>query len=194
MATTEEINRNEEINLILKENIERAFGHRIKSPREFDALRQSIFKRTGVLLSATTLKRFWGYIIDQKSLRRSTLDVLSRYAGWSDWESLKAGMPNSEIESGPIHKRHINVAEGMTSGEALEISWLPDRTIRIEYHDNGFFEIIDAENTRLKAGDLFRCSLICEGEPLYAEHLIRDGKDLGVYLCGRKNGITVIKL
>ena len=194
MATTEEINRNEEINLILKENIERAFGHRIKSPLEFDALRESIFKRTGVLLSATTLKRFWGYITDQKNLRRSSLDVLSRYAGWSGWESLKAGMPNSEIESGPIHTRHINVAEDMKSGETLEISWLPDRTIRIKYHDDGFFEITNAENTRLKAGDLFRCSLICEGQPLYAEHLIRDGKDLGVYLCGRKNGIKIIKI
>lgn len=172
----------------LKQKVEACFGQPVKTSRHFDLLCESILKRTGILLSATTLKRFWGYLDEHVEPRLHTLDTLSRYAGWSNWQAFEE-YPKSDIESGPVGQACIDVRRQLRRSDTITLTWHPDRVCDIQYLGDGEFEIVSSVNTRLKAGDHFRCSHIISNEPLYLDHLVRNGIDLGVYVCGRKSGV-----
>ena len=75
----------------LRREIETAVNRRLATPKDFDVLREMIFSRLHILVSATTLKRIWGYIDDNVSTRRGTLDILARYLGYADFEAFANG-------------------------------------------------------------------------------------------------------
>ena len=159
------------------------------TPKGFEQLSEAIFKRTNVLLSPSTLKRLWGYIDEPVTPRPSTLDTLSRYCGWRDYEHFSMGY-TPDIESGNIGSTVIRAGENILPGERVRLFWNPSRACEIEYQGNLRWKVVESEGTRLKPGDRFRCPLIIYGEPLYLDHLIRGGSHVGVYVCGSKSGIT----
>lgn len=72
----------------LKRAVITAFGQTLDAPTDYERLSADIQHRTGELISASTLKRLFGYIKPGTIPRPSTLSVLSRYvgsAGWSDF-------------------------------------------------------------------------------------------------------------
>ncbi len=73
----------------LRRLVEESFGSEVKSPKGFIQLSESIFGRTGVLMSPTTLKRIWGYLSEPVTPRQSTLDTLARYLGWNNWSEFQ---------------------------------------------------------------------------------------------------------
>lgn len=138
---------------------------------------------------APTLKRLWGYLDEQVRPRRSTLDVLARFCGWRDFDDFAVGnIP--EIESGNVGNATIRTGENISRGERVRLFWPPSRVCLIEYTGGFDWKVVEAEGTRLLPGDTFRCALIVSGEPLYLDHLIHEGSRPGVYVCGRKSGIT----
>lgn len=176
----------------LKSHVERAFGNSIRTPKEFESLRESIMRHTGVLLSATTLKRLWGYLDEPVAPRESTLNILASYAGWPSWKEFASGVV-PEIESGTVAKLRINVRKDLAKGDIIRLLWHPERICDVEYLGDMEFKVISAQNTRLRPGDLFSCSLIISGEPLYMDNVRRDGAEMGVYVCGRRSGIGFIR-
>ncbi|MCR4852732.1 MAG: hypothetical protein K5893_03985 [Prevotella sp.] len=70
---------------LLKEKVETVVGRHIKTPKDFELLSQRLLDETTVQISATTLKRLWGYVNEDVSPRTSTLDTLSRFVGYDDW-------------------------------------------------------------------------------------------------------------
>lgn len=173
---------------LLRHRVEETFGRSVTTSRNFDLLRESIYARTGVLLSATTLKRLWGYLDEDVTPRLHTLDTLSRYAGWKDWESFLSSV-NAGIQSGPVGSSCIDVIADLQPGDTLMLTWLPDRECIMRHKGDGWFEIVSSLNTRLQAGDTFQCLHVIDSEPLYLDHLTRGGVGLGVYVCGRKTGV-----
>ncbi len=71
---------------ILCEKIEEVVGQKIKSPKDFDFLSEQIFDKLHERISATTLKRLWGYLDESTVPRQSTLDILARFIDYTDWE------------------------------------------------------------------------------------------------------------
>lgn len=67
---------------LLLESLEQRFGHKPQSPREFEKLSSLIHNITGESVSASTLKRLWGYDKNRCSPYRYTLDILARYMGY----------------------------------------------------------------------------------------------------------------
>ncbi len=177
---------------VLRDRVEEAFGGRVLTPIRFDALSQSIFERTGVLISATTLKRLWGYLNEPVTPRRSTLDVLARYCGWTDFDTFGSG-ERSDIESGNLGASTIRADRDITPGDRLRLMWAPDRVCVIEYDGDLRWHVTASEGTRLAPGDSFRCGLIVNGEPLYLDDLKHEGQKPGVYVCGRRSGVTFIR-
>lgn len=172
--------------------VEETAGVSPTTPKQFEDLSESIFRLTGKRLSPTTLKRIWGYIDEPLMTRRSTLDILAQFCGWSDYEEFEKGdMP--EVESGRIGTKLINVERDVKKGDRIRILWQPSRVCVISYCGNRRWEIIEAEGTKLLRGDTFSCSIIAEGEPLYLDNLVHEGEASGVYVCGRRNGIRFLK-
>jgi hypothetical protein len=55
--------------------------------RDFEILNQLIFEKTKVSLSASTLRRVWGRVQYEHLPSGTTLDALSRFAGFENWRT-----------------------------------------------------------------------------------------------------------
>lgn len=176
----------------LRNEIEVAIHRRLATPKDFEALREMIFLRLHILVSATTLKRIWGYIDDSVSTRRSTLDILARYIGYADFDAYENGTVGdiAESPSSPIMARRIDVDEQLQPGDMIRLTWQPGRVCDVEYRGDRVFCVVASQCTRLKAGDTFKCSLMIEDEPLYIDMLVTaDSVTPTAYVCGKKSGI-----
>lgn len=173
----------------LSKEIETALGRQMQTPKDFEFLRDRIYARLHVLVSRTTLMRIWGYIEKDVQPRVSTLNILSQFLGYKDWESFKENaMLPKEQQSSPIMNRKLSASE-LVRGDRLRLIWQPERVCDIEYLGDLNFRVIAAENTRLHVGDTFQCSLIIEGEPLYLDNLKQGDHLPTAYVCGKKSGV-----
>jgi len=66
-------------------SIEQAVGRSIQTPKDFYWLREQIYVRLRELIRTSTLKRVWGYTRSQSTPGVSTLDVLARFIGYTDY-------------------------------------------------------------------------------------------------------------
>ena len=57
----------------LRKKVEETFGREIKTPKDFENLSQVVNDRTDNYISATTLKRMWGYLTEPVTPRKGTL-------------------------------------------------------------------------------------------------------------------------
>ncbi len=177
----------------LRRLVEESFGREVKSPKGFIQLSESIFERTGILMSPTTLKRIWGYLSEPVTPRPSTLDTLARYIGWGSWNEFQQN-EKSGIDSGMVGSKHIDVLHQLKWGEMIRLTWQPSRVCDIKYIGAGKFRIVKAEGTKLSVGDTFTCHLIVDSEPLYLDNLIHNGTPSATYVCGRHHGIHFHRL
>ena len=181
----------------LRDDIKKAAGLQGKSlsPYDFNLLEQDIKEKVaGAAINAKTLKRFYGY--DQmdsgSSVRLYTLDVLSQYVGYANWNEYLEHLHLSEgAGSGDFKGKEIN-ADSLQVGETLQITWLPNRKSILKYLGNQRFEIVETENSKWQAGDTFICKHFIQGKPLYVDNLTdKDGKlKSTMYVVGEKEGIS----
>ena len=140
-------------------------------------------------VSASTLMRLWGYR-QGVATRQSTLDILARYLGYADYVMFCQWSPadKDEPQSDEVVSRHLQTSD-LQVGQQVELIWYPDRRCVIELRSDGQYEVLEAKNTKLSVGDTFRCDIFIEGEPLYLNHLIHEGRPPMVYVAGKKDGI-----
>ena len=177
---------------LLRSEIEKSLGRNIKTPRDFEFLRQSLYSRVNILLSSSTLMRLWGYINEAVAPREGTLDALSRFIGFRDYKTFVDSVcRGGEAESNPVYNRSINVIKELLPGDRVLLTWLPDRSCLVEYTGNLDFKVLESKNTRLSPGDTFQTGIIIEKEPLYLDGLCQQAsKQPSAYVCGKKNGIN----
>ena len=72
---------------VLKEKVCVKFGRSIQTVTDCKELSEEIYKSTKELVSYNTIRRLFG-IIDFRSPRISTLDILSKYVGESDFKQI----------------------------------------------------------------------------------------------------------
>ncbi len=183
----------------LRDDIRKLAGFQDKtlSPNDFNCLQQDIkTKLPQSAINAKTLKRFFGY--DQmdvdSSVRLYTLDVLSQYVGYANWNGYLEHLRLSEgCGSGDFNGNQIN-AEDLQVGDTLQIAWLPNRKSTLKYIGNQCFEIIETENSKWQVGDTFLCKHFIFGKPLYVDNLTdKNGKlKSTMYVVGENGGISVM--
>lgn len=167
--------------------VERTAGRRIQTPRDFDWLAEQIRLRTNEPISPTTLKRLWGYIDEPVKPRKITLDILSQYVGYVDYEAFCK--QDGESQSNMVLSGRMS-AEDLTEGQRVELRWQPDRICTVKYLGEGRFIVEKSVNSKLAEGDTFDCHLFIEHEPLYLDNLVHLGKNHSAYVAGKKDGVT----
>ena len=175
----------------LKEYIENVAGFKMCTPKNFENLAQGILNETGSLLSPTTLKRLWGYLHEkeQQTPRLSTLNILSRYIGYIDYDTFcKYQMVDEECESDFLNNRFIK-ADSLSKGQKVKLMWQPDRVITIQYIGLSMFKVLENKNSKLSPNDIFICNQIVENQPLLLSNLIHENGDPLNYICGKMGGV-----
>ena len=173
--------------LELKRMAEERLKRKIKTPNDFIFLSGAIWDRTHETLSPTTLKRLWGYVEGSVQTRESTLDILSRFLGFRDFDAFLDHI-RSNGGSQPVLSPHIRT-EQLSAGDRVCVSWKPDRRCTFRYLGDGRFFVEKAENSKLKEGDTFCASLFILGEPLYLSNLVHGTNPPVDFVVGNRDGL-----
>lgn len=181
-----------ELNFLLK-SVEKVYGRRVATTTDFESLSVVIEHEIGELLSASTLKRLWGYVGDRRTPRGDTLDILSRYCGKKDFKDFCSCLAEENgVDSQFFTERYIRTAD-LLSGDSLTLGWVPDRLVRVLYLGKGRFRVISSANSKLKAGDEFEADGFLLNFPLYITAIYREGQVLPSYVAGRVHGLSVLE-
>jgi len=171
------------------------YGKSLSSNDSYELLSDDIQATTGEHINPDTLRRLTGSRKDgYANCRRSTLDILARYAGQADWETYSTGYLSSQgIESDVRHRGRVVRAADCVAGQRVTLKWLPDRRCVLEYIGDMRWEVVEVANSHaLQAGDTFACGMICEDETLLGDDLKRDGVSLGALRLGLDNGVKIV--
>lgn len=165
-------------------------NRRMSLPRDFTWLSEEVERRTKQRLSASTLRRFWGYVDEGVKASRFTKNVLAQFAGYRDYEHFTNSQGTGDTESQVAMNERI-CCEDLQVGEMIKLSWLPNRVCIAQYNGNSEFTIVESENTRLEKGMKFKCQLFIIDEPAYLNLILPNRLDAVVYVIGKKNGIKI---
>ena len=176
----------------LLSKVEQTYGRTIHTSTNFEALSVVIEHEIHERISATTLKRLWGYVSYNSSPTIATLDVLARYVGEPDFLHFCASIRKSDSsESGFFSSVRI-AASDLETGTMLRIGWNPNRIVIIEYLGECRFRVCKNYNSSLREGDEFEASAFMQGFPLYIPRLLRNGEFIS-YIAGSVNGLTTVE-
>lgn len=181
-----------EINCLLA-RVEEMSGQSSPSSKGFESLESSIEEKLGEHVSSSTLKRLWGYVSSDPEPRRTTLDILSRYVGCTDFNDYRRLLKE---ESGVVSEFLCNgciSSSDLSEGEQIAITWAPDRVVKLKYLGGGEFEVMDPGRSKLFRGDRFEASEFMHGFPLNISRILRDGAYTDSYVAGLKGGLTGVE-
>lgn len=163
----------------------------LSQPSQFEALSEDIYRVTKEHLGVNTLKRLWG-ILPEVNATQTTLNILSRYLGYTDWHLLTMSLDgkNSSFNDDdavflPSHYPH---------GTDVIISYAPDREISIRLLTEETSEVLSVHGGKLKVGDILHITSITIGSPFVIKDVIREGQSLGHYTGGIEGGVTKIHI
>ena len=180
--------------LSLRLDVEREVNKKIRTPYDFEFLVGVIWERSHQTISSTTLKRLWGYIDGADTTRNSTLDVLSKFLGYNDWDGYLAALKEREgIESSTFDGVGVRTEE-LSKGQKIDVTWLPNRRCVFRYDGDMQFTVESVANAKLHVGDTFSAACFLIGQPMFLDNLIHDGGEPVSYVAGSKSGLVGVKI
>ena len=177
----------------LRKELERSLGKKLKTPADFEFCVGAIWERLHQNISPTTLKRMWGYIEGADTTRLSTLNLLSHYLGYSDWDGFCRHLEeNSESQSNEMINPTL-LSSTLQKGAHVEIQWQPNRRCVLEYLGENSFVVIESEHSKLQKGNTFECLSFYLHHPLYIDNLVQGDNAPVSFVVGKRDGLTVVK-
>ena len=173
--------------------VEARFGRSVRTTTDFEALSEAIESITGELLSASTLKRLWGYVSLHPSPRFSTLDVLCRYIGELSFSAYCRALKADPAFESAFFTTGFVSAEDLAPGAQLQIGWAPDRLVTLVCLGESRWRVERSENAKLQAGDEFAAAQFLLGYPLFIDRIWRDGAWTPSYVAGKWEGLNLLR-
>ena len=178
----------------LRSDIEKHIGQALLSPSDFQRLIQQIWNQQHAILSLSTIKRLWGYVDGNGLPRLSTLNTLSQFVGYADWnEYLVALEQRGGNESAIFQGEGISTAVLQTN-DKIEVCWQPNRRCMFRYLGDNQFVVEESINAKLHRGDLFNAATFIVGHPMYIDNLLCSDGSRSSYVAGKRHGLTSVNL
>lgn len=175
----------------IKELLKQKSGRDLTSPADCDYIALDIFSVTNEHIGVNTLKRLLGFLDENREARISTLNIIARYLGYPDWEALsKADVSNSTFDNATEDL----IVENLSKGQKVEITYLPNRRLVLEYQENFKFIVKESLNSKLHIDDTIEVQHLLLNYPLVASNVMRQGENLGQLKAGVVSGLKSIKL
>ena len=167
-------------------------GNELRLPSDCEFLSLDIESKTGVHIGSTTLKRLLGFAQDERTPHASTLDAIARYLGYAHWGELAKidNDGNSDFEAPDNELRSAD----LQSGNRVEIAYLPDRKLVLQYLGDCRYRVTESENSKLLKDDEVEIHHFVLHHPLLVVNVWRGGESLGQFTAGRVSGLLSIKL
>lgn len=181
-----------ELNFLLN-LVEKHYGRHIATSTDFESLSVIIERETGELLSASTLKRIYGYVTMKPIPRKSTLDILCRYIGKKSYDHLRADLKDSKAFTSTFFSTKTLYSSQLKRGDIVRIGWEPNRVVRLKYLGDDSYEVIESLNSQLEKGDKFIQVNFMLGYPLYISRILRGEEYTPSYIAGVRNGINLLE-
>ncbi len=178
----------------LLDAVEQYHARPIRTTVDFEALSITIEQQTSERISASTLKRLWGYVADKHEPRRYTLDVLSKYIGHKDFETFCQWLSDQKLSDSDFFTSKRIVSAELEQGARVEIGWSPDRYIVLKHLGDCRFRVESAENSKLAVDDEFSVAAFMLGYPLYIPSVVRGGALLSSFVGGKSGGLTTLSI
>lgn len=181
---------------LLRQKCSLIFGKTPQTTSDFERLSDAIVQSCGLMISTSTLKRLWGYVDNPNKARRSTLDVLSAYCGFSSYERFCEHHSQSAVAStSDFYSANSIGAEEITASTRVEIGWSPDRRLLLRAEaQREWFEVKEAENSKIIVGDRVQCAQFAHGQPLVFRSVIRAGRCLASYVAAKEYGLSTLNI
>ena len=167
-------------------------GSDLRLPSDCELVSLDIQSKTGIRIGATTLKRLVGFAQDERTPHTSTLDAIARYLGYAHWEELTKieDTGNSGFDSTDEEVRSAD----LPVDACVEITYLPDRLVRMQYLGNQRYRIVDSQNSKLRTDDKVEIQNFVLHHPLLVLNVWRNGESLGQFTAGRVSGLSSVKI
>ena len=178
----------------LKLLVERKYGRVLGTTTDFEEFSLHVCRQCGMRLSASTLKRIWGYVGDSHMPRRCTLDILARYIGHGDYNEFKCWLKTSTRYNSSFFAASQLTSSELAPGASVEIGWSPNRLVRLGYLGDSLYEVVCSANSKLQPGDRFVTGCFITEQPLYLPFIERGGIRTTPFVAGRNGGLTIIKV
>jgi hypothetical protein len=192
MIKTVDINRPEVQELRLR--IETKLGESLRRT-VYKRLSIAIYDSTKINISESTLQRVWGYVSSSEKVNEETLDILSKYVGYDNWQSFKKEvMDSDENDSNILNQDHSISTSELQIGDILQLGWQPNRYCEIRYCGENKFEVTHSENAKLQVGDTFKCGLFIKGELLSLDEVRQsvNPHTPRIMIIAKKSGLTML--
>ncbi len=175
---------------IIKKRIEEKSGIKVLYSRDCDILANKISTDSNCRLSASTLRRLFGFVKGTREARVYTLDVISNYLDYSTWDDLiKSFDPNTK----PVSNFILELKPSkLKIGDQYKYKFRPDAEVTIKYIGKSFFEVMASKQSQLKNGDIFKASILNLHHPLFILNVERNGESIGKIIEAKVSGLTQI--
>ena len=167
-------------------------GNDLRIPSDCEFLSLDIESKTGVRIGATTLKRLLGFAVDERTPHATTLDAIARYLGYAHWDELTKieDDGNSNFDASDDEVRSSDLQPNTN----VEISYLPDRVVTMQYLGHQRYRVIESQNSKLQVDDELEIMSFILHHPLLAINVWRNGESLGQFTAGRVSGLSSVKI
>ncbi len=175
----------------LKKEVESRLSFSLNAPDDYSRLSDLLKEKSCGSVSATTLKRIWGYISDTGADYRPnayTVTALCNLIGFKnidDFCNAEYPIQSKEYTGSSVETRSLPL------GTEIELRWQPNRVCVLRHETSMLFKVISVENsTTLRAGDLVECGCFTQHAPVYFPRVFREGAAPSTSMAGSASGIT----
>lgn len=173
---------------------ESKYGRRLATTNDFEKFSQLLFSQSNQQLSASTLKRLWGYVNYPHTPRPHTLDTLAQFVGYNNFGAFCEELRHTPAYNSLFISEYEVLSRDLASDSELEIGWAPNRYLKLLYLGNSLFEVKESLNSKIQKGDKFETSCFMMGQPLLLPYILRNGKATLPFVAGQKGGLTILNL
>ena len=174
---------------------ERNIGFTPRTPADFSMLSAMIRRKFENTLSSSTLKRLWGYIGYESTPSPNTLNILSRFNDYNDWDTfVREGKKYTEEDSSVYLTESLVMADSLTPGDVVTVEWFKDKRCVMEYLSDHRFRVNSSSNIKLLAGDEFTLHSLSVGLPMCVSSIARGADTIPGYVGAKNNGVLTITI
>ena len=175
---------------LIKQKVVERYGRSVRYPRDCAPLANHISEVCEAKLSASTLRRLFGFVKGINEPRLYTLDIIATYLGHNGWEQLIHSFDRSEDEPEKVIDKLK--PEQIKNGQIIQLTYEPGRVIEVRMV-GGTLQLVTSNEKRLLLNDEVRFKVMELHYPLTFTHHFRQGNSVGKLQLATVSGITSIK-